>query len=82
MRSYLGRITAQFSSSTLLQVMGLEVPYLSSIVQVQEKEGTLSRIFFELATSIDPEDPRSFLGQELPGFALFDTEIVIAGGGS
>lgn len=80
-RSDLGRITAHFSSSTLLQVMGLEVPYLSTIVQAQEKEGTLSRIFFELATSIDPEDPRSFLGQELPGFALFDTEIVIAGEG-
>src|SRR5690606_1134388 len=40
-----------------------------------------SRLTFELATSIDPRDPRTFLGRELPGFALFDTEIVVAGQG-
>ena len=41
----------------------------------------VSRLTFELATSIDPRDPRTFLGRELPGFALFDTEIVVAGQG-
>lgn len=80
-RSDLGKITSHFSTETMLQAMGWELPYLTEIVQVQEKEGALSRFFFELATSIDPEDPRSFLGSELPRFALFDTEIVVAGEG-
>lgn len=36
----------------------------------------------KLATSINLEDPRSFLGRELPGFAQFDTEILLAGQGT
>ncbi|OYD07646.1 stage II sporulation protein P [Paludifilum halophilum] len=79
--SDLGKITAHFSTETLLYWMGGEIPYLSSMKAIADKEPRFSRMFFELMTSVDPQDPRSFLGSELPGFALFDTEIVVAGEG-
>ncbi|SMO50570.1 stage II sporulation protein P [Melghirimyces algeriensis] len=78
--SELGRFTSHFSTETLLYLMGGEIPYLATTETAAEKPG-FSRVFFELATSIDPEDPRTLLGSELPGYALFDTEIVVAGEG-
>ncbi|MDR6225075.1 stage II sporulation protein P [Desmospora profundinema] len=77
----LGKVMSHFSTETLLYLMGGELPYLTHIPEVAAKEPPYSRIFFELVTSVNPEDPRSFLGSELPGFALFDTEIVVAGEG-
>ncbi|PTM59517.1 stage II sporulation protein P [Desmospora activa] len=79
--SDLGKVMSHFSTETLLYLMGGELPYLTSMPEVADKEPPFSRIFFELVTSVNPEDPRSFLGSELPGFALFDTEIVVAGEG-
>ncbi|SDW15863.1 stage II sporulation protein P [Marininema mesophilum] len=75
----ISQITARFSTETLLYLMGGEVPYLSTMKEVASKELSISRITFELMTSIDPKDPRSLFGSELPGFALFDTQIVVAG---
>ncbi len=43
---------------------------------------SLSNLAFRLTTSINPDDPRSLLGRELPGFALFDGRIVVAGEGT
>lgn len=77
--SDLGRMTDHLSADTLWWVMGREIPYLS--LRDKQADGRISRLFFELATSIDPKDPRTFIGRELPGFALFDTEIVVAGKG-
>jgi stage II sporulation protein P len=42
----------------------------------------LSNTIFHLATSIKPTDARTFLGNELPGLSLFDTEIIVAGEGT
>lgn len=75
--SDLGRITSHFSTETLLYLMGGEIPHLATMEDTLREPG-FSRIFFELVTSVDPKDPRTFLGSELPGFALFDTEIVVA----
>ena len=57
--------------------MGGEIPHLA-VMEDALREPRFSRVFFELITSVDPQDPRTFLGSELPGFALFDTEIVVA----
>ena len=75
--SDLGRITSHFSTETFLYLMGGEIPHLTTMEDHLREPG-FSRIFFELVTSVDPKDPRTFLGSELPGFALFDTEIVVA----
>jgi stage II sporulation protein P len=43
---------------------------------------SLSKLALKLATNIQPEDTRTFLGRELPGFSVFDTNIVVAGTGT
>jgi stage II sporulation protein P len=42
----------------------------------------ISTTIFQLATNIKPTDTRTFLGRELPGLSLFDTQIIIAGEGT
>lgn len=76
----LSRWASDFSAGTLLSVIGQEVPYLSTSVQASESV-SLSNLFFQLLTSVNPEDPRSFLGRELPGFELFDGEFLVKGDG-
>jgi len=46
------------------------------------KASNLSALAIQLATSIKPTDTRTFLGNELPGMRLYDTEIVVAGEGT
>jgi stage II sporulation protein P len=43
---------------------------------------SLSSLAIQLATSIKPTDARTFLGNELPGLRLYDTEIAVAGEGT
>jgi len=76
--SDLGRVTSHISPRTLLMVMGEDLPYLEEEAQSPEVEEIASRMAFEMMTSIDLRDPRTFLGRELPQFALFDSEIDLA----
>lgn len=50
--------------------------------QVRMNVASLSKLALKLATNIQPEDTRTFLGRELPGFSVFDTNIVVAGSGT
>lgn len=43
---------------------------------------SLPSSLFHLVTSVKPNDFRSLLGNELPGFSIYDTEILIAGEGT
>ncbi|GLB59750.1 stage II sporulation protein P [Cytobacillus sp. NCCP-133] len=43
---------------------------------------SLSGTLFKLATNTQPQDIRTFLGRELPGFSTFDTGIAVAGEGT
>lgn len=42
----------------------------------------ISNTIFHLVTNIKPTDARTFLGNELPGLSIFDTEIIVAGEGT
>ena len=42
----------------------------------------MSTLAIQLATAIKPTDARTFLGNELPGLRMYDTEIVVAGEGT
>ncbi len=42
----------------------------------------ISTLAIQFATSIKPTDARTFLGNELPGMRLYDTEIAVAGEGT
>lgn len=74
----LGNVTSHLTAKTLIMLMGEETPYLKDLVQTPDPKSVLTNLVLELATSINPSDPRTFLGHELPMFALFDTRIVTA----
>ncbi len=42
----------------------------------------MTNLAFQVATAIKPTDARTFLGNELPGLSMYDTEIVVAGEGT
>ncbi|WP_087971728.1 stage II sporulation protein P [Oceanobacillus rekensis] len=42
----------------------------------------VSEVLFQIATNLKPNDPRSLLGNELPGFSIYDSRILIAGEGT
>ncbi|WP_249871045.1 stage II sporulation protein P [Oceanobacillus saliphilus] len=42
----------------------------------------ISGVLFQVATNLKPNDPRSLLGNELPGFSIYDSRILIAGEGT
>lgn len=70
------------SSDALMYMMGTENPYFTQVLPEGSGPPKISALAFELATSLNPEDPRSLLGRELPGFALFDGKIIVAGEGT
>ncbi|RXI99385.1 stage II sporulation protein P [Anaerobacillus alkaliphilus] len=70
------------SSDALMYMMGTENPYFTQVLPEGSEPPKVSSLAFELATSLNPDDPRSLLGRELPGFALFDGKIIVAGEGT
>jgi stage II sporulation protein P len=73
--SKLSHVTANITTKTLLQLMSDNVPLLQEAIQRPGSEQRLSRLFFEVMTSFHPDDPRTFLSNEIPLFALFDMNI-------
>ncbi|WP_408006219.1 stage II sporulation protein P [Pseudalkalibacillus sp. A8] len=71
-----------FSTEQLVAFMGTVNPYFQQGLPNSYKPPSIQSLSFELATNIKPGDIRSLLGRELPGFAIFDTEIVVAGEGT
>ncbi|MEC1696682.1 stage II sporulation protein P [Schinkia azotoformans] len=73
----------QLDTTVYIHLLGFENQYFKQAFEETERTPiSLSTLFFELATSINPNDPRSLLGRELPGFSLFDGEIIVAGQGT
>ncbi len=71
-----------FSTEQLVTFMGTVNPYFKQGLPNSYQPPSMQSLSFELATNIKPGDIRSLLGRELPGFAIFDTEIVVAGEGT
>ncbi|MDQ0254336.1 stage II sporulation protein P [Evansella vedderi] len=69
------------SHEMFVSMMGTENSYFTQALPEDYSPPSVSSAVFELATSINPEDHRSLLGRELPGFALFDGRIIVAGEG-
>ncbi|HHY20594.1 MAG TPA: stage II sporulation protein P [Bacilli bacterium] len=70
------------SGEDFVHVIGLENQYFKQNLPEGTETLKLSPFFFRLLTSINPDDPRSLLGSELPGFALYDGRIIVAGEGT
>ncbi len=81
--SSINQWTQQLDGESFIHILAFENPYFAQAIEDSKKEPIkLSTLAFELATSINPNDPRSLLGRELPGFSLFDGEIIVAGEGT
>jgi stage II sporulation protein P len=80
--SSINGVASEIPGSSFLLLLASENKYFASEAKDQDISFNLSSIMLKLATSINLEDPRSFLGRELPGFAQFDTEILVAGEGT
>ncbi|NNU83040.1 stage II sporulation protein P [Geobacillus sp. BMUD] len=80
--SSLNDMAAHFPEETFIRLFALENRYFAQLLPKERRQTNYSSLLFRLATSINPDDPRSLLGSELPGFALYDSKILIAGEGT
>ncbi|WLR58611.1 stage II sporulation protein P [Guptibacillus hwajinpoensis] len=71
-----------FSTEALVYGMGTENHYLTQVLPEESEPPALSLVAFQFITSVKPGDIRSLLGGELPGFALYDAKIHVAGEGT
>ncbi|MDY0396732.1 stage II sporulation protein P [Virgibacillus halophilus] len=74
--------TKKIESPTFLYLLGMENKAFKQAYPDDHHMPKVTATVLHLATSIKPNDPRSLLGNELPGFAIFDNNILIAGEGT
>lgn len=75
--------TEEIDRSMLLHVLGMESRlFQAHLEQTEEDIPRTSELLLQLATSIKVDDPRTFLGGELPGFHTFGDTIIVAGEGT
>jgi stage II sporulation protein P len=79
--SFITATSEKVHTNILLSLMATEIGSLRSLISEQETS-SISRVVFLTFTNIWPEDTRTFLGREIPGFSNFNTEIAIAGIGT
>jgi len=75
-------VTNQFTGKMLFSLLANENHYFFSVLPKEKESSGLSKGLLKLSTNISLDDPRSLLGRELPGFSIFDNEILVAGEGT
>ncbi|OEH93685.1 stage II sporulation protein P [Bacillus solimangrovi] len=74
--------TKKMTGESLVHFFSYENPYFSQALPDDYVSPKLTSMIFESATNINFDDPRSFLGRELPYFSIYDGEILVAGEGT
>ncbi len=80
--SSINNIATTLTGESLIYLLGYENHYFKQSLPETSKPPNYSALIFHAATSINPDDPRSLLGRELPGFSIFDSKIIVAGQGT
>lgn len=75
-------VTNQFTGKMLFSLLANENHYFFSALPEGQEPPNFAKELFKLSTNISLNDPRSLLGRELPGFSIFDSEIIVAGEGT
>lgn len=75
-------VANHFSTESLVHLLSFENVYFSQTLPKDKQQLPYSQYFFQMTTSVNLNDPRSLLGRELPGFSLYDSEIILAGEGT
>jgi len=73
--------TSDIDSSTFLYLFGIENRTFQQAYPNDQTMPNLSTALLQIATSVKPNDTRSLLGNEIPGFSVYD-QILIAGEGT
>ncbi len=74
--------TSHIAVDTFKGTLSMEIPQLGTYNQQQRIETPqASRVLFEMITTFNPQDPRSLIRHEVPWFAHFDGQLVVAGQG-
>lgn len=74
--------TSDIDSIAFLNLISMESRAFENAYPEEEAFPSLSSTFMQVVTSIKPKDPRSLLGNEIPGFSIYDSQILIAGEGT
>ncbi|MEH6941189.1 stage II sporulation protein P [Bacillus sp. JJ722] len=74
--------TSIFSGKMLFSLLAFENRYFAAAIEDTGHKDSLEKQLLKLSANISLDDPRSLLGRELPGFAHFDSEILVAGEGT
>lgn len=80
--SSLNNVAMNMTGEWLYHLMGSENHYFLESLPESSQPPKLTNIVFKMSTNINLDDPRSLLGRELPGFSLFDGQILVAGEGT
>ncbi|MGJ7921433.1 stage II sporulation protein P [Neobacillus sp. LXY-4] len=75
-------VAVNMTGEWLYHLMGSENHFFLESLPETSKPPKLTNIVFKMSTNINLDDPRSLLGRELPGFSLFDGQIIVAGEGT
>ncbi|MRX71326.1 stage II sporulation protein P [Bacillus lacus] len=75
-------LSDHLAGEVYVHILGMENRYFTGAAKGEIAPPSISGLLFKVATSINPDDPRSLLGRELPGFSIFDSEILVAGEGT
>ncbi|RFB17577.1 stage II sporulation protein P [Bacillus sp. HNG] len=80
--SSINNVATNLSGEALVHLLGYENHYfVQGLPESTTKPDYLGAVF-KAATNLTLDDPRSFLGRELPGFSIFDGKILVAGEGT
>ncbi|MFD2704124.1 stage II sporulation protein P [Salibacterium lacus] len=74
--------SSEIQQHLLLSAFQFENHYFDQAVPPEEESTPVPTLLFEFLTRLDFHEPRTMLGMEIPGFALFDGNIVVAGEGT
>ncbi len=80
--SSISDVATNLSGEALVHLLGYENHYfVRGLPESTTKPDYLGAVF-KVATNLTLDDPRSFLGRELPGFSAYDGKILVAGEGT
>lgn len=74
--------TSDIDSSFFYFLLRLENRAFSEGFLVDEAKPDVTNTLFQIATNLKPDDPRSLLRNEVPGFSNFDNQLIVAGQGT
>ncbi|WP_019154579.1 stage II sporulation protein P [Robertmurraya massiliosenegalensis] len=80
--SSINSATGHLTGEVLYRLLGTENHAFGQVLPKDETTPSLSSLMFKVSTNVSLDDPRSLLGRELPGFSIFDGQIVLAGEGT